>query len=138
MTDQNLSKPLHDRQPASQPNVTTSGSSAADSLDQLFNAARLQQKELVDDNFTKVVMNRLPAKPPLRINKRAFLPDIIGLLVGLLVAWRFFEPQLTTAKWLSLFPSDIAISPSSMLLMSTALSLAAVMAWWSVERKTLF
>ena len=113
------------------------GAVAAPKLDQLFAEARLQQTELVDDNFTKMVMNRLPTKP-LRINKKAFLPDAIGLLVGLLVAWRFFEPQIAASKWLSLFPSNIAISSSNMLLVSAALSIAAFVAWWSVERKSLF
>ena len=137
MTDQNQHQRQQNSQDTAQRSTVTAESNSQQNLDQLFAQARLAQVELVDDNFTKMVMNRIPTKP-LRFNKRRFLPDAIGLLVGLLVAWRFFEPQIVAAKWLSLFPSNVSISTSNMLLVSAALSLAAFIAWWSVERKTSF
>jgi hypothetical protein len=137
MTDQDQNKRHQGSQPTARDSVVTAESNRQQSLDQLFAGARLERAELADDNFTKIVMNRLPINP-LRINKRGFLADAVGLLIGLLVAWRFFEPQIVASKWLSLFPSNISISLSNILLVSAALSLAAVMAWWSVERKASF
>ena len=139
MTDQDQDKLHQDSQRSARHSSVTAESNPEQDLAQLFAEARVEEEEdeLIDDKFTKLVMNRLPVKT-LRINKRAFLPDVIGLLVGLVVAWRFFEPQIVASKWLSLFPSNISISPSNMLLVSAGLCLAAFIAWWSVERKSLF
>ena len=134
MTDQDRHKLHQDSSGTARRSAKAAEPNLQQGLDQLFAEARLERAELVDDNFTKMVINRLPNNP-LRINKRGFLADAIGLLVGLLVAWRFFEPQILVAKWLALFPSNISISLSNLLLVSAALSLAAVMAWWSVERR---
>ncbi|MEM7360359.1 MAG: hypothetical protein AAF431_14780 [Pseudomonadota bacterium] len=102
-------------------------------LDQLFARAVQTEPVLSDDNFTKVVLNRLPAKPKRRDHKRYF-PDLLGLMIGLLVASLVIEPAQLMQKILAYVPETIVISPANVLSLAMGLSAMALLAWWTVER----
>lgn len=105
-------------------------------LDRLFASARSQSAQdlgLDDDNFTKSVINGLPANPS-RAQAKRYYPDLIGLLLGLMATFLVIEPTQIINGALSLVPSNISISLTSMLMASLAFSCLACFAWWSVER----
>ncbi|MFT5135563.1 MAG: hypothetical protein ACI9XU_000673 [Arenicella sp.] len=112
-------------------------SSGSDSLlDQLFVSARSDSAHdlgLDDDNFTKLVINSLPAKPS-RTRAKRYYPDLIGLMLGLVATLLVINPTQIINSALSLLPSTISISLTSMLTASLAFSCLAYIAWWSVER----
>ncbi|MFT4630489.1 MAG: hypothetical protein ACI9WC_001925 [Arenicella sp.] len=112
-------------------------SSGSDSLlDQLFASARSDSAYdlgLDDDNFTKLVINSLPAKPS-RARAKRYYPDLIGLMLGLMATLLVVNPTQIINSALSLLPSTISISLTSMLMASLAFSCLAYIAWWSVER----
>ena len=114
----------------------TSGTGAPGALgvlERLFATARDSQPDFGGDNFTKIVLNRLPAHP-VRARQKRFYPDIFGLLVGLLAAISVIKPTQIATKLVSLLPGTVSISLSSILVMSAVLSTLALIAWWSVER----
>ena len=105
-------------------------------LDRLFASARSESTQdlgLDDDNFTKLVINRLPVNPS-RAQAKRYYPDLIGLLLGLMATFLVIEPTQIINGALSLVPSNISISLTSMLMASLAFSCLACFAWWSVER----
>lgn len=102
-------------------------------LDQLFARAAASEPVLRDDNFTKVVLNSLPAKPKRRNHKRYF-PDLLGLMIGLLVASLVIEPAQLMQKIMAYVPEVIVISPANVLSLAMGLSALAIVAWWTVER----
>ncbi|HAU67997.1 MAG TPA: hypothetical protein DCW52_06320 [Gammaproteobacteria bacterium] len=55
-------------------------------LDLLFASARGSDESLRDDNFTKMVVNELPANPE-RIDKTSLSFDLIGTVIGGLLAF---------------------------------------------------
>lgn len=104
-----------------------------DSLEALFRAAGLRASELEDENFTKVVLNRLPTKP-LAATKRSWLPDLLGLLVALVAMALFIEPASLSAVLAQIVPSSIVLSAGTVLTASMAMAAAAILAFWVVER----
>lgn len=105
-------------------------------LDQLFASARSESRQdlpLDDDNFTKSVINRLPANPS-RARAKRYYPDLIGLILGIVATLLVIEPAQLFDSLLSILPSNISISLSSILMASFGFSCLACMAWWSVER----
>ena len=105
-------------------------------LDQLFASGRSvgnRDLGLDDDNFTKLVVNRLPAKTS-RARAKRYYPDLIGLVLGLVATLLVIDPTQIVNSALSLLPSNISISLTSMLMASLAFSCLAYIAWWSVER----
>ncbi|MFT7525017.1 MAG: hypothetical protein ACI9LY_000149 [Arenicella sp.] len=117
-------------------NATMSRSGSDSLLDQLFASARSDSTHdlgLDDDNFTKLVINSLPAKPS-RTRAKRYYPDLIGLVLGLVATLLVINPTQIINSALSLLPSNISISLTSMLMASLAFSCLAYIAWWSVER----
>jgi len=102
-------------------------------LDRLFTKARCIEAEYCDDNFTKMVINQLPAKPH-SVIRQQYLPEILGLVFGLIVTFLLIEPSQILQRMVALFPSNLIISPSNMLLVSVGLGLLTYLAWWYVER----
>ncbi|NNC98710.1 MAG: hypothetical protein HKN85_00870 [Gammaproteobacteria bacterium] len=105
----------------------------ADKLELLFAQARDSQPDLDCENFTKSVLNRLPTHPR-RITREQYYADFIGLIVGLAMAASVVKPMQLFNKVLSLFPGNISISLTNLLIVSLVLSTLALLAWWSVER----
>lgn len=102
-------------------------------LDSLFARARADQPDLVDDNFTKMVVNRLPDNPRRASHTQHYF-DLIGLFVGLVVTFLVIEPAQIVSSLLSLLPNNITVSLSSMLMVSVLFSSLALAAWWKIER----
>ena len=109
--------------------------SASFALDTLFAEGRSRQPDLSDNNFTKMVINRLPLNPSRVASTRNYV-DLIGLFVGLLITYLVVEPSQITASVFALLPDNVSISLSSMLLVSAAFCSLALAAWWGVERES--
>lgn len=115
--------------------------SDSDLLDRLFTQARSEQTEIVDDNFTKTVLNSLPPKRQavdrLQDTKRQYLPDVIGLMIGLIAVFLLVDPSALANNVLSLLP-NLSISFVTIGSAVTFVCAAAAAAWWSVERSPSF
>ena len=119
-------------------NTAMNESAASSLLDQLFATGRTDASKdlrLDDDNFTKLVINRLPAKPS-RVRAKKYYPDLIGLILGLVATFLVIDPSQIINKILLYIPNTISISLSSMMMASFAFSCLACVAWWSVERSS--
>lgn len=102
-------------------------------LDALFARAAATQPNLVDENFTKTVVNRLPAivsKKP----ARQFMPDLVGFAMGVICILLIADPRQIINSIGAALPETIIISPFSVLAMAAAMGAGAFFAWWSVER----
>ena len=105
-------------------------------LDALFASARSSEPEFLDDNFTKVVLNRLP-----RISsegrsvklRKSFSFDVIGALVGLLMAYFFVDQTAIMSSLLALVPESLVISPLHLIVGASAFMFASIAAWWTFE-----
>ena len=110
-------------------------------LDALFNHARAHEPSLCDDNFTKVVINRLPenniyainANEQRRRSKRGLSMDVIGGLVGLILVFLFMDKGGLVQSILKLVPESITLSPLVFMVSFMGLTLTSIGAWWSVE-----
>lgn len=127
----------------------------ADQLDQLFNTARAIEPVYEGDNFSKTVLNQLPAQPDrLRSievsesRKRGIIHDLFGFFVGMITAFLIFDPTKIDLSILdpsrfnpahfvaalnSLMPNNIVISLSNIIIISLLLISSALVAWWVVE-----
>lgn len=103
-------------------------------LDALFARAAASQPNLVDENFTKMVVNSLPAISSSKPAKR-FLPDLIGFVIGVLCILSLADPRQIIHSIGAALPETIVISPFSVLTIAAAISAGALFAWWSVERE---
>jgi len=104
-------------------------------LDALFSNARENavELELVDDNFTKLVVNSLPAKPARRDRKS--LPfDLLGMILGLVMAYLYFDVSLLLSDIINLVPETIVLSPMHALAAFASVSVMSLFAWWVVEK----
>ena len=116
-----------------------------DLLDRLFAQARAEQTEIVDDNFTKTLLNSLPSKRPavglfrarLHATTRQYIPDVIGLVVSLFAVFMLVDPAALASTVLSLLP-DFSISFATITTAAVVVCVAATAAWWSVERSPAF
>ena len=77
-----------------------------ESIDDLFAAARQQETALADDNFTKLVMNQLPAAPR-RINRQRLSLDIIATVMAGLAALYIVDFKAIVAN---LFQGSVSAS----------------------------
>ncbi len=126
-------------------------------LEQLFATARVSAPELNDANFTKMVMNSLPAHTE-RINTARLRYDLLGTIAGglmalLLVDFRslfalVWQQGITTSTALtgqvvesvalvnsaSVASESIVISLSTIIGALVIASAASLLAWFAVEK----
>lgn len=102
-------------------------------LDALFSTARDCEPDLTDANFTKVVLNRLPAQSQQK-TERSWLPDLVGIVVAVLAIAVLVEPASLYQRLVSAIPNSLIISAPNMLMVSGALVLTSLIGWWVVER----
>ncbi|MFT5571140.1 MAG: hypothetical protein ACI9FR_000048 [Cryomorphaceae bacterium] len=107
-------------------------------LDAMFNSLRSSEPVLADDNFTKVVLNSLPAatKRDILGNRgvRSVISfDLLGLFVGVICAYMFVEMRTVLEFVLSVVPESIVLSPLVAVATLSSLVLLSFGAWWSVE-----
>jgi len=105
---------------------------AGGDLDALFTSAREHQPGLVDENFTKVVVNSLPARA-VRRRKAGFSFDLIGAVIGLVLAYFLFDVRKVVGGVLNLIPETLVLSPVHMLVALAFVSGMSLLAWWVVE-----
>ncbi|MFT6408012.1 MAG: hypothetical protein ACJAQ6_001428 [Arenicella sp.] len=105
-------------------------------LDALFARARLAQPNLMDDNFTKLLVNKLPTLELGVRNqtaKKGLSFDLIGAVIGLLMAYLFIDKMSLLNSFVALIPESIVISPLVMVAVVGAVVLSSAVAWWAVE-----
>ena len=101
-------------------------------LDALFSSAREDQPILVDQNFTKVVANSLPSRP-VRREKRGLSFDLIGVTLGLILAYFYFDVSKMLSAAVNLIPETIVLSPVHALIAIGSVTVMSAIAWWTVE-----
>ena len=110
--------------------------SGADPLNALFASARQMQPNLMDDNFTKSLMNSLPAinlRARKESAKKGLSFDLIGAIIGLLMAYLFIDAGALYNSFISLMPESLVISPLLLIGAVGAIGLSSGIAWWAVE-----
>jgi len=108
----------------------------SDPLNALFASARQMQPNLMDDNFTKSLMNSLPT-----INlvaqkesaKKGLSFDLIGAIIGLLMAYLFIDKDSLVNTFLGMVPETLVISPLLLIAAIGGVGLSSALAWWVVE-----
>ncbi len=117
-------------------NNETLNAAENNSLDALFASARQSQPNLVDDNFTKMLINSLP-KVNLVVrkdtSKKGLSFDLIGAIIGLLMAYLFVDKTSLLSSFVGLIPDSLVISPLVILSVVGAVALSSAIAWWAVE-----
>lgn len=103
-------------------------------LEALFARAAAVQPELVDDNFTKVVLNSLPRISRTAKPARQLLTDLIGFVIGLVCMFVVVNPAQLVNKISASLPTSVIISSTNILLLAAVMSGVAMFAWWAVER----
>jgi hypothetical protein len=105
-------------------------------LDALFASARQAQPNLMDDNFTKSLMNSLP-KVTLSVRrqtvKKGLSFDMFGAIIGLLMAYLFIDRNSLAGSFLSLIPESLVISPLLLVGVIGVVGLSSALVWWAVE-----
>ncbi len=107
-----------------------------DPLDALFASARQMQPNLMDDNFTKRLLNDLPSVTLVarkEIAKKGFSFDLIGAVIGLLMAYLFIDGASLKSSFLGLISDSVVISPMLIIAIIGAVGLSSAVAWWAVE-----
>lgn len=110
--------------------------SGADPLNALFASARQTQPNLMDDNFTKSLMNSLPTINLMARKesaKKGLSFDLIGAIVGLLMAYLFIDAGSLYNSFINLMPESLVISPLLLIVSVGAIGLSSSIAWWAVE-----
>jgi hypothetical protein len=105
-------------------------------LDALFARARLAQPNLMDDNFTKLLVNKLPIvnlAVRKETAKKGLSFDLIGAVIGLLMAYLFIDKTSLFNSLFGLIPESLVISPLVMVGAVGAVVLSSAVAWWAVE-----
>ena len=102
-------------------------------LDALLEQTRVMQPTLIDDNFTKVVVNRLPVNVKRgKANSKMF--DAIGLILGLIAAFLFFDSAAFIHNALSVIPESLTLTVTNLTFGISALFVFAWGAWWTAEK----
>ena len=107
-----------------------------DTLDALFATARDTQPNLMNDNFTKTLMNSLPTiRRVVRkdTSKKGLSFDLLGAMIGLLMAYLFIDKTSLLSSFVGLMPETLVISPVVVLFAIGAVGLSSLVAWWAVE-----
>lgn len=134
---------------------TVNNANQFDSIDDLFAAARDSEREIVDDNFTKLVINQLPVAPR-RINSTRWSLDLFATLVAVAVAMMFFDARTMFAQLFNQSSATasevmktaigsgadiITLFGSQPLLMSvisaSVITTVSLIAWFAVEYRVL-
>jgi len=105
----------------------------ADMLDALFSDVRADEPGLVDQNMTKVVLNTLP-KRVIRAKTRSVLFDVIGLTLGLIAAYFFFDINQIFASGMSLIPESLPITVANIAAFFIGSIVLACLAFWAGEK----
>lgn len=106
------------------------------SLDALFASARQSQPNLMDDNFTKTLMNSLP-----NVNlfarkesaKKGLSFDLIGALLGLIMAYFFVDGSTLLSSFFASISDTFVVSPLMLIMAVGAVAFSSFVAWWVVE-----
>jgi len=121
-------------------NNETTYKSDPNPLDALFASARQAQPNLMDDSFTKLLVNSLP-KTSLAAQKETVKKglsfDLIGAIIGLLMAYLFIDRTSLVSSFVGLIPESIVISPLLFISAIGVIGLSSVVAWWMVEDNSL-
>jgi len=121
-------------------NTKTPHTDPIDPLASLFAAARENQPVLMDDNFTKVLMNSLPSINLVETKenaKKGLSFDLIGAILGIVLAY-FFITRNSGVESLSFsMPDSIVLSPLLMIAAIGAVAISSLVAWWAVEDNSL-
>lgn len=121
-------------------NNDTTYTANLDPLDALFASARLAQTNLTNDNFTKMLFNSLPTlKSAVSKNsaKKGLSFDLVGAVLGLLMAYLFIDKSSLLTSFVGLIPESLVISPLLITGIVSAVVLSSVLAWWAVEDDSL-
>lgn len=102
-------------------------------LDALFSSARDAEGTWVDENFTKVVINSLPAKPH-RTKSRSIAFDLIGLMVGIVAAYWFFDLSQLVQNLLAWVPESVSVTVGHVLSLFGGTLVLAWCGWWTAEK----
>ena len=126
-------------------------------LDRLFASARGSDESLRDDNFTKMVINKLPTKPE-RIDKTSLSFDLIGTVIGGLLAFFLIDfKSLFAILWnqgvssstevtgqllnsvsavnsVAAAPGGFSLSIGTILIAGLVTTVASLAAWLMVEK----
>ena len=102
-------------------------------LDALFNDARTTAPQFESENFTKQVLNSLPAKVA-RPRKAGVSIELIGILLGLLAAYFTIDFNSLMNGVISMIPSSVTLTPLHGLAALAGVTGMSVLAWWLVER----
>lgn len=121
-------------------NTKTPDTDEFDPLANLFAAARDTQPSLMDDNFTKVLINRLPSINLVATKanaKKGLSFDLMGAIFGIVLAY-FFITRNAGLESLSIsMPDSIVLSPLLAIAGLGAVAISGVIAWWAVEESSL-
>jgi hypothetical protein len=117
-------------------NNETINTAGNDPLDALFASARQSQPNLMDDNFTKTLINSLP-----KVNlferkenaKKGLSFDLIGAMLGLLMAYIFVDGSTLLNSFFASITDSFVISPLMLIMAVGAAALTSLVAWWVVE-----
>lgn len=111
-------------------------------LDELFCQARNSEvawfqgqfKQPFDaNNFTKLVLNSLQANPK-RNKPRSLMFDLIGLIIGLIAAYYYFDFNQLTLNALALIPESLSFTIANMLSLFAGVVGLACLAWWTADK----
>ncbi len=121
-------------------NSNTPHTDEFDPLASLFAAARDNQPNLMDDNFTKVLMNSLPSINLVATKanaKKGLSFDLIGAILGIVVAYFFITGGAGVESLSFSMPDSIVLSPLVAIAAVGAVAISSVVAWWAVEDNSL-
>jgi len=106
---------------------------STDAIDALFSDARQSTPNFASDNFTKVVLNSIP-EAPVRRKASGVSLELLGVLVGLVVAYFMIDFNSLIRGFIAMMPHSITLSPIHILIALGGISAMSVAAWWAVER----
>ena len=124
-----------------------------DTIDDLFAAAQAEEHAWVDDNFTKMVINQLPASPN-RVDTKGISLDVVATLIGGIIALVFVDFNAVINRiwgqgvdasgqllstWVVASTETASLVPMSSPLLMTSIALvviaaSAIAAWVMVEK----
>lgn len=102
-------------------------------LDALFNDARSTMPQFESNNFTKQVLNSLPAKVE-RPRKAGVSIELIGILLGFLAAYFTIDFNSLANGVIGLIPNSVTLTPLHGLVALAGVTAMSILAWWLVEK----
>ncbi len=109
-------------------------------LDALFSQTRAAEagymgglSEDTSENFTKIVLNRLPSHVK-RTHTRSILFDVIGLALGLIAAYWLFDITQLVQSLLLWVPESISITVANVASIFGAAIGVVCLGWWTAEK----